>query len=215
MSGCTLSLTQIATKQQAEIEKITHPVLLFNNNISHFETTTMAVPNSASCYICLDEGPDKAGKPLVRDCSCRGNTAGFTHQSCIIEYAKQKSKQAADSDLWAFSTPWDDCNNCKQLFQNQVALDLSSGFISFAEEAYGYPGNGKWYKVKVMAALRSKIESLFIVVSSKSPREDKGTLKVECEMLIKKLLLMVDQTKKDLKMSGWLHMPPTSDEYRY
>ena len=34
-------------------------------------------------------------------------------------------------------------------------------------------------------------------------------------MLIKKLLLMVDQTKKDLKMRGWLHMPPTSDEYQY
>jgi len=26
---------------------------------------------------------------------------------------------------------------------------------------------------------------------------------------------MVDQTKKDLKMRGWLHMPPTSDEYQY
>ena len=26
---------------------------------------------------------------------------------------------------------------------------------------------------------------------------------------------MVDQTKKDLKMSSWLHMPPTSDEYQY
>ncbi len=210
MSGCTLSLTQIATKQQAEIEKITHPVLLFNNNISHFETTTMAVPNSASCYICLDEGPDKAGKPLVRDCSCRGNTAGFTHQSCIIEYAKQKSKQAADSDLDAFAMPWEDCNNCNQPFQNQVELDLSSAFVSFAEKAYNFSGNGKWDQVKVMAGLRHKIEKLFDVVCSNSPREDKGTLKVECEMLIKKLLLMVDQTKKNLKMSGWLHMPPTS-----
>ncbi len=32
-------------------------------------------------------------------------------------------------------------------------------------------------------------------------------------MLIKKLLSMVDQTKKDLKMSSWLHMPPISIEY--
>jgi hypothetical protein len=29
------------------------------------------------------------------------------------------------------------------------------------------------------------------------------------------LLSMVDQTKKDLKMSSWLHMPPTSDECQY
>jgi hypothetical protein len=56
---------------------------------------------------------------------------------------------------------------------------------------------------------------LLDVVCYNSPREDKGTLKVECEMLIKKLLSMVDQTKKDLKMSGWLHMPPTSLEYQY
>jgi hypothetical protein len=26
---------------------------------------------------------------------------------------------------------------------------------------------------------------------------------------------MIDQTKKDLKMSSWLHMPPTSDEYQF
>jgi len=61
-----------------------------------------------------------------------------------------------------------------------------------------------------MTALQLKIKRLFDIVYSDSPREDKGTLNVECEMLIKKLLLMVDQTKKNLKMSGWLHMPPTS-----
>jgi hypothetical protein len=173
----------------------------------------MAVPDIPSCYICLDEGPDEAGKPLVRDCSCRGDTAGFAHLSCIIDYAEQKSKQAAD--LGAFSTPWDKCNNCNQPFQNQVALDLSSAFVSFAEEAYGYPGNGKCDKLKVLTGLQSKIERLIIVVCSKSPREDKGTLEVECEILIKKLLSMVDQTKKDLKMSSWLHMPPTSFEYQF
>jgi hypothetical protein len=175
----------------------------------------MAVPNSPSCYICLDEGPDEAGKPLVRDCSCRGDSAGFAHLSCIIEYAEQKSKQASDSDLAGFSTPWYDCNNCHQQFQNQVALDLSSAFISFAEEAYGFSGNGMWDKVKVMSGLRHKMKILIQVVCSNFPREDKGTLKVGFEMLIKKLLSMVDQTKKDLNMSGWLHMPPTSLEYQY
>jgi hypothetical protein len=175
----------------------------------------MEFSNVASCYICLDEGPDEAGKPLVHDCSCRSDTAGFAHLSCIIKYAEQKSEQAADSDLTGFSTPWKKCNNCHQPFQNQVALDLSSAFISLAKEAYNFPGNGKWDKLKVMDALRHKIKILIQVVCSDSPREDKWTLKVECEMLIKKLLLMVDQMKKDLKMRGWLHMPPTSDEYQY
>ena len=175
----------------------------------------MAVPDGASCYICLDEGPDEAGKPLVRDCSCRGDTAGFAHLSCIIEYAEQKSKQAADSDPTGFSTPWAKCNNCTQPFQNQVALDLSSAFISFAEEAYEFPGNGMWDKLKVMTGPRCKIQMLLDVVCSSSPREDKGTIKVECEMLIKKLMSIVDHTKKDLNMSSWLHMPPTSDECQY
>ena len=105
-------LTQIATNQQAKIERTTHSVLLFINNISHPETTTMAVPDGASCYICLDEGANEEGKPLVRDCSCCGDTAGFAHLSCIFEYAEQKSEQAADSDLVGFSfTPWEKCNN--------------------------------------------------------------------------------------------------------
>ena len=96
-----------------------------------------------------------------------------------------------------------------------MALDLSSAFISFAEEAYNFLGKGKWDKVKVMTSLRCKIQMLLDMVCSNSPREDEGNIKVEFEMLIKKLLSMVDQTKKDLKMSSWLHMPPTSDECQY
>ena len=96
-----------------------------------------------------------------------------------------------------------------------MALDLSSAFISFTKEAYDFPGNSKWDKLKVMSGPRHKIRRLIQFVCSDTPREDKGTLKVECEMLIKKLLSMVDQTKKDLKMSSWLHMPPTSLEYQY
>lgn len=45
---------------------------------------TMAVPNGASCYICLDTGPNEAGMPLVHDCSCCGDAAGFAHLSCIV-----------------------------------------------------------------------------------------------------------------------------------
>jgi hypothetical protein len=175
----------------------------------------MAFANGASCYICLDEGPDKAGRPLVRDCSCRGDTAGFAHLSCIIEYAEQKSKQAADLDLECFSMPWVKYNNCNQDFQNQASLDLSSAFTSCAEKAYNFPGNSHWDKVKVITALRSKIERLIKVVFSNSPREDTGILKMECEILLEKLLSMVDQTKRDLKMRRWLHMPPTSFECKY
>ena len=30
--------------------------------------------DEATCWICLDSGPDEEGNPLVRDCSCRGNS---------------------------------------------------------------------------------------------------------------------------------------------
>jgi hypothetical protein len=84
----------------------------------------MAVPYGASCYICLDEGPDEAGKKLARDSSCRGDTAGFAHLSLVIEYVEQRSKQADDSDLAAFVAPWAKFSNCDQPFQNQMSLDL-------------------------------------------------------------------------------------------
>ena len=47
----------------------------------------MAVPNGAECYMCLHGDNDDEGKPLVHDCSCRGD-AGFVYLSCLIKYAK-------------------------------------------------------------------------------------------------------------------------------
>jgi len=40
-------------------------------------------------------------------------------------------------------------------------------------------------------------------------------VEMECNMLIEKLQLMVDQTKKNQIMDKWVHMPPTSFEYKY
>jgi hypothetical protein len=48
-------------------------------------------------------------------------------------------------------------NNCKQPFQNQLAIDLSTACVTFAEETYGHTGNKMWDKMFVMAALRLKI----------------------------------------------------------
>jgi E3 ubiquitin-protein ligase DOA10 len=65
-------------------------------------TSTMAtVPGGAACYFCLGEEADEEGKPLVRDCSCRGDSAGFAHFSCLTTYAEQKCKVAD-----VFSEPW-------------------------------------------------------------------------------------------------------------
>ena len=50
-------------------------------------------PPEAACWICLCEDPDDQEKPIVRDCSCRGNNAGFAHLSCLVNYAKMKSAE--------------------------------------------------------------------------------------------------------------------------
>jgi hypothetical protein len=102
------------------------------------------LPDGAMCYICLDDGLDETGKSLVRDCrSCRGDNAGFVHLSCIIQYAEQMSKQAKGRDLSAFEELWKTCPSCKQPYQYQLSMDLSSRFVSFVDVTYGYPGNGE------------------------------------------------------------------------
>jgi hypothetical protein len=67
----------------------------------------LVTPEGAMCFICLGDGDDDEGGPLVRDCSCRGDNAGFAHLSCIIQYAEQKSKQAKERDLNEFKEPWE------------------------------------------------------------------------------------------------------------
>ena len=73
---------------------------------------------------------DEEGKPLVRDCSCRGDSAGFAHLSCLTTFADQKCKKAGNGDVGAFREPWKLCNNCKQLFQGPLLMDLASAGVS-------------------------------------------------------------------------------------
>lgn len=91
------------------------------------------------CYLCFGEGPDETGQPLRRDCSCRGGS-GFAHLSCIIEYAKQKSQQRdGNGRVKQFTEPWRFCPNCKQMYQDELALDLVNEFVIFVEGEY--PGD--------------------------------------------------------------------------
>ena len=117
----------------------------------------MVVPG-ASCFICLEEGSDESGNPLVRDCSCRGD-AGFAHLSCLVKYAERKSTLAANDPTPAtFVVRWRDCPNCTQSYKGQLSLDISSAFVSFVETVY--PRNSTDDAIKVMTALKVKIKSL-------------------------------------------------------
>jgi hypothetical protein len=92
------------------------------------------------CYLCLggDLDDDDADEPLRRDCACRGTDAGFVHLSCLAEYAATKSKQTNSMNLGMieFIKPWRDCPSCHQKYQNKLAVDIATEFVSFVRRQY-------------------------------------------------------------------------------
>ena len=89
----------------------------------------------APCWICLEDGPDDNGEPLVRDCACRGETSAGYHVSCIIDYAKVKTNQAIDlrekkqKVVDAVHEPWKLCPNCQQPYMGVVSLQLIEAWL--------------------------------------------------------------------------------------
>jgi hypothetical protein len=86
----------------------------------------LLIPEGAMCFICLGDGDDDEGGPLVRDCSCRGDNAGFAHLSCIIQYAEQKSKQAKETDLGEFKEPWQIWYVTTDALESHLVISISS-----------------------------------------------------------------------------------------
>ena len=83
-------------------------------------------PDGATCWICLEEGPDDAGQPLMRGCACRGDAAGFAHVTCLAGYASRKSDDIHEKSpmLSNCSEPWVKCQVCKQPYTGEVKLEL-------------------------------------------------------------------------------------------
>ncbi|KAL7545630.1 hypothetical protein ACHAWF_008983 [Thalassiosira exigua] len=120
-------------------------------------------PMGASCYICLDGDPDDEGKPIVRDCSCRGQDAGFAHLSCLVRYARTKTGELLENgENGAFLSPckcldaWQKCPQCHHDFQRQVSLDMLNSALAFINEAF--PGH-EFRKVGVYQAMLNTILS--------------------------------------------------------
>jgi hypothetical protein len=128
-----------------------------------------------------------------------------------------------DDDL---ERAWHMCPNCNQQYQNQVGIDLSSAFLTFAETAQGRDN------VAIMDALRVCIESISVVLMERthfSPiplsrsggdNDDLSTantaLRVDAENLLKRFLSLALQERKDNKafLARWAHMPAASKEYQ-
>ena len=112
------------------------------------------------CYLCLGgDLDDDDGQPLRRDCACRGTDAGFVHLSCLTKYAETKSKQARD--MIEFRKSWRDCPGCHQYYQNELAIDIASKFVSFVRRQYPDDTQKQVESLDVkLSALNSMLERL-------------------------------------------------------
>ena len=91
--------------------------------VTRLVDTTNISDGGPSCWICLEEGPDESGNDIMRNCACRGDSAGFVHLSCLIQYAEKKCHE--EYALLAsrggrvvdekFKDCWRNCPICKQV----------------------------------------------------------------------------------------------------
>mmetsp|Transcript_30140 Transcript_30140/g.66283 ORF Transcript_30140/g.66283 Transcript_30140/m.66283 type:complete len:303 (-) Transcript_30140:13-921(-) len=109
-------------------------------------TSPPPTPSGAACWICLEEGPDGSGGPLMRNCACRGDSAGYAHVSCIVKYAQVEMKKTVSSHGTYIpsskaETKWKKCPNCKQQYQGQMAVTLSNHYVTHSKDL---PEDHEW-----------------------------------------------------------------------
>ena len=84
----------------------------------------------APCWICLEDGPDENGEPLVRGCACRGETSAGYHLSCIIKYAERKMRESEKKQFSELKNGcevgkfWGMCPNCNQAYDCSILYSL-------------------------------------------------------------------------------------------
>ena len=125
------------------------------------EGDAMATSDSTPvCYLCL--GGDEPDQPLRRDCACRGTDAGFVHLlSCLTGYAATKSEQT--DRMQEFVDPWLLCPSCHQDYQNELAIDIASEFVTFVRRQY--PDDTK----RQVEALYGKLNALLSMFGRLQP----------------------------------------------
>eukprot|EP00985_Skeletonema_marinoi_P000868 scaffold355_cov161-Skeletonema_marinoi.AAC.1 len=144
--------------------------------------------SSSCCWLCLGEGPDASGMPLMRNCSCRGSS-GFAHLSCIIRYAEidgRNSYQSMRNIGTAFQVQ--ECPNCKQDFQNDLRYHLERARVSFVEREFSDDH---------MLYLRALIHRVR-VLNAKNDAD-----KAEGDQICFKMVSTIDEMKSDHSQSDW------------
>jgi hypothetical protein len=149
------------------------------------------VDDAPCCWLCLEEGPDDdaSGKPLVRNCSCRG-ISGFAHLSCAVTFAEHESREAYKRD--EYSNAFIICPNCKQEYQGEVQHAMAKAQIEFIEREY--KNNHKLY-----------LEAMGFNMYSLDFEDEQHRL--EGEVICSKMLSIIEKVDKDpsLQHNGMNH----------
>ena len=162
-----------------------------------------------SCWICFEEGSDQLGKPLVRDCSCRGD-AGYAHLACIKEFAQRTSIELNSDRLLTddetnvvkrFTVAWERCSICHQRYQHELALELANTLLLFLEDDYPNKGgllqqlryqsnkSSVLYILRYIDALKMKLEA----IRTMAERKDLDDLFAEGKQAAYKIISMAQQ----------------------
>ena len=120
--GNTTELMELSDTEKASQDDIKQPSSSGNEE------------QGAMCHICHGTVADESGQPLRRDCACRGTDAGFVHLSCLTKYGETKSNRSCDME--EFRKPWKTCLCCHQEYQNKLAVDIATEFVSFVRRKY-------------------------------------------------------------------------------
>jgi hypothetical protein len=145
-----------------------------------------AEDGEAVCYLCLDGGVDEADQPLRRDCACRGSDAGFVHLACLTKYAETKSIHT--NEMTEFVALWKECPGCHQKYQNELAIDIASKFVSFVRRQY--PSGDTQRQVE---ALHVKLVALMDMFGRRLTPVQKKELGVTANVMVS----LIDRMKAD------------------
>jgi hypothetical protein len=154
----------------------------------------------AMCYLCHETEADDDGQPLRRDCACRGTDAGFVHLSCLTGFAASKSLQTSDMD--EFIKPWRECPGCHQYYQNELAVDIATKFVSFVRRQY--PRDTR----RQVEALDMKLYALMKMCERLQPVQ-----KIEAGVTANVMLSLIDRMKGDASLLPRRYSQMEADAY--
>ena len=86
-----------------------------------------------ACWICMEGGPDDGGEPLVPNkCACRGESVGYAHVSCVVNYAQTKLDAPLENAAFDDGAlqAWTECPSCTQQYQGLMDFALSKEIIA-------------------------------------------------------------------------------------